>query len=1091
MRTLGTGLFGTLACVFGLWAGQALAAEPTLPEITISKCANPPVIDGQLDDPCWKTATPAGTFHVIKEGGTSAKHKAWVTYDNEWLYVAFDVAQSTLERDKTRYFKHDENIQREDNVQVSFDPGTDGELYYQFLVNKANTRADFRMTRAAGRERENWNIPWRSATRETETGWQVEIALPFSLILTHGDPSKARFNLIIDTFLLQRDAQMARMGVKKIEFSWAPIIEQFHEPEHFGRILGIQAADLRAPFLPFVTAAQVAGYEMKDGQYTYGVLADVQALSGRSGKVRFDVEDQPLSGKATETRETVDIQGNRTEKIRVAVPVQSLSKRTAVLSMCDAASGEVLQRITLDETSALDLFSAYLDRNYYTSEDAAVAVCRIGLPENTLKGMSLVVTDKAGRTVAQQKDPQPRTDFRIPLAGLPLGMNALVVELHDKEGAVSTRQEVSLLKKAPQPGCEVKVNRVDRTFLKDGKPFFPFGLLMDSVFPESEWAFQEVSEMGFNTVVQWYPLRYAKNPGIDPVADMRNYLDMAAKYNLEVIACPDGTYSKGLPLSDPNHLLQPGDLDSLNARLKDSGSLNVMKALELTHPALTRLSRSDRSTFFTQLYESNLPRMVGGVEGAKNHPNLFAYFLFDEPIIVEFEEYIAGRDWNRRLHELDGYHPTLVLYSSEIPPGIETVDWCDGLGTDPYWVPGTSGWGTRGTVNFVSKIVSETKRRADEMREVTYTVEVMERWSATKKRPLMPVEQACQTYLALIHGSKGILYFHYPFFTRSTNAEMKVLTEQMKTLGPICLTPDVPQEVSYSPGVLNPAKDQFTDVQVSLRKDPAGGYVLICANTAWCPVDTSFTVSLLGRDGVVTRLFAEDKYPVKDAAFDDRIEAMGTRAYKIAGPDTVTAPVAISVKMTPLKDQTRYEDIQPELATGKRNILPNASFEETAVPGWPNFYQYTGSPLVGEERVGGKEACWSVVEDHPFHGQKCLKMVVKKGMKIRRATYKEFYLVSDVATDYVLSVYLRANREGASAVIDLRSPTDRREKQVALTTEWKRYDIACPVPAKNSSESHFFVWVGDPNVRELPEDTIVWMDAIQIEKGSEPTEFQP
>ena len=51
----------------------------------------------------------------------------------------------------------------------------------KFLLNKINTRADFRMTRERGRERESWNIPWRSATHETDTGWQVSQASVFDL----------------------------------------------------------------------------------------------------------------------------------------------------------------------------------------------------------------------------------------------------------------------------------------------------------------------------------------------------------------------------------------------------------------------------------------------------------------------------------------------------------------------------------------------------------------------------------------------------------------------------------------------------------------------------------------------------------------------------------------------------------------------------------------------------------------------------------------------------------------------------------------------------------------------------------------------
>ena len=1080
------------------FAGLLLASGPcpggttnnvSPPEITVPVCVSPPRIDGEVNDECWKTAAAIDAFRVVADGTVARQHKAWVTRDNEWLYVAFDVAQSTLERDPARCFAHDDLVQREDNVQVSFDPGTDGELYYQFLLNKANTRADFRMTKAKGRERENWNIPWRSATREQDKGWQAEIALPFALIATHGDLKNARLNLIIDTFLLQRDRQMARMGVKRVEMSWAPLAEQFDEPARFGRILGIEADTLRAPFLPFVTAARITGYTMAEGRYSYGVEADVQGLSGVAGNIRLAVDDRPEAGSAGGGEQEVEIKGNSSVSVRVAVPVQSLSRRSATLSLRNAATGETLQKMLLADTSALDLFSAFLDRDYYTGEDAAVAVCRIGLPANVLTNMALAARDADGRRLAEDRALRSTTRFRIPLAGLAVGEHVLAVDLVDPRGGTASSQNLRLLKKTPKPGLEVKVDRENRVLLRDGRPFFPYGVLMSGVSPSQDAAFAEVADIGFNTVVQWFNSRWYAPDG-DAGDDSRRYLDAAAKHGLQAILFPDECNSRPLPLRDPQNLLGPGELDSLNKALRDSGGMTHMKGLVLTHPALTRLPRAARSTFFTQHYENNLPRLIKSVEGGKDHPGLVGYYLFDEPIIVEFEQYIAGRMWYRKMRETDGYHPAFVLYSSEIPAGAEATDWCDCLGTDPYWVPATAGRGVRGTVNFVPKIVATTRRRADEMREVTFTVPMLERWSATRKRPILPEEQRCQTYLALIHGSRGIFYFCYPFIAKASCTVMRGLAAEMKTLGPICVTPDVPQKVAYEPGVLDPEKDVFTDVQVCLRRAPAGGSVLLAANTAWYPVETTFALPTLVKRGTVKRLFARDTCRVKDGAFTDLIEPMGTRAYLLPGAPAGDAPVPVSVKMAPRKDQARREEIKPDVVPGRKNLVPNPSFEESTLPGWPDFFLYTGMPLTGEERVGGSAAAWGVVADAPFHGTNCLKTVLRKGLRGRRVTYREFNIVSETEAEHVLSVYLRANRDGVKVLLDFRTPTARKEKSVTVTREWKRYDVACTVPARNSSESYFFVWVGE-NDAEAADDTVVWMDAMQIERGSSPTVFEP
>ena len=65
----------------------------------------------------------------------------------------------------------------------------------------------------------------------------------------------------------------------------------------------------------------------------------------------------------------------------------------------------------------------------------------------------------------------------------------------------------------------------------------------------------------------------------------------------------------------------------------------------------------------------------------------------------------VASDQIAKIHEIDGYHPKCVVYSSWIPKGEEFTDWCDILGTDPYWVPGGEAeCGVRGTINYVSKI---------------------------------------------------------------------------------------------------------------------------------------------------------------------------------------------------------------------------------------------------------------------------------------------------------------------------------------------------------------------------------------------------
>ena len=152
MRTVGTALSAGVLMFTGLGICSG-AAEPVLPEIMLNTCKAPPKIDGVLDDVCWKQTLVVDRFHVLKRPSEVAtKHRAWVTRDNEWLYAAFDIAHPAADRDPPKYFKHDDLVQREDCVKVSFDPGTDGKMYFHFKLNRINVRQERRMSIEKGAE---------------------------------------------------------------------------------------------------------------------------------------------------------------------------------------------------------------------------------------------------------------------------------------------------------------------------------------------------------------------------------------------------------------------------------------------------------------------------------------------------------------------------------------------------------------------------------------------------------------------------------------------------------------------------------------------------------------------------------------------------------------------------------------------------------------------------------------------------------------------------------------------------------------------------------------------------------------------------
>lgn len=560
--------------------------------------------------------------------------------------------------------------------------------------------------------------------------------------------------------------------------------------------------------------------------------------------------------------------------------------RTASLWLLSAAIVSHARMLSAQvEAPAPQPLRAYLDRSYYTTEKEALAVCDVGSPGGD--GV-LSVHDATGKVMGKSKLRERVARVSIPLEHFSVGTHSLTVELRSKDNPVRS-VAVDLVRRAPKPGFEWKIDQINRVLLHDGEPFFPIGMVMGGmVAPRDEASFREIAELGFNTVIRWYS-------GADPATALALH-DLASKYHFYVIDPPDRFAKENL----------------IRAKLQPD---------------------------FDDLVAANLDRILTAVNKVKESPRLASYYALDEP---DKNQIKSGRMLYHKQQELDGYHPSMILYSSNIPAGDQFIDWCDILSTDPYWTP--VGEGVRGTINWMSKIVTATRERGEPGRKVTWTLPMGEFWSGISKRAILPKERYAQTYLALIHGAKGIIYFRYPFVHQKAADTLGALAKQLAVLAPIAVTPDIAQTIRYCPEPFDPAQDKFPDVQVSLRRNPAGGYVLLAANTRVFPVEIKVHLSLLGKSGAVTNLFNSNQYPITGGSFGDRLEFNDTRAYTFQAAEPLQEPAELIVEETPHPELTDPIYGAPGIPNSgrpdKKNVLRNPGFEEAAFSDWPDYYAF-------------------------------------------------------------------------------------------------------------------------------------------------------
>lgn len=1044
-----------------------------LPAIEIPIGRDAPEMDGNLDEDAWNSALTVTNFVIISTDGflPATNISAKLMRDEAWLYVGFDIQHPNPKAISPKVVLRDDKVQAEDCVKVAFDPGTDGKLWYHIRLSAGNVIADQRNSDKGFDS--GWNLPMRSATRLTDTGWQAEVALPFSMMLGVGNPARAAINLIAHVFTPVLDPQFVVVGEECSVAALAPTSRGWwNEPQNFVPVKGLDRAEFTAPFLPVLEKVEVGAYSYTNGSYAYQVSGKIRNYSSQSGLVKIKINDLPVAGDGSALPVDVQVPEGQDTDWSISVPVKDIVQRDVRVTMA-SDTGRALDSRMIASPPGLNLFSAVLDQNYYTEEPNARAQCLIGLPAGDLKGMRLAACTVDGAVLGEKTDITPETLWGFPIDKLGVGRHTIRLKLLREDGALAADESVVLVKRAPNPGREWKVDRINRVLLKNGQPYFPFGVV-DS--DGSAFHLKTIADIGFNSILQWKK------------SDVEAYMRMARSHHLDVILT-DHVYTQfdnQTRLRDPKGVLSPDNLDLLNKRLRQYGGNFIRMKGILLNPVFAKLPIASKTELFMEFYRNNIPLITNYVNRGLPFENLMGWFIMDEPVLRTGVAPV-GRAFYRLLYDLDGYHPVFLNYSSYIPNTPDAVNWSDALGTDPYWVPGFGGEGTgRNSVNFVAGVVAATKKRADEAHSITYTIPMLEYWSGCTKRILTGSEQKVQTYLALINGTKGLFYFRYPFHSREMLETMQELADQMRELGPVCVQPHVKHEISYSPGTLEPLQGKFTDVQACLMRHPSGGYVLLAANTAYYPVDTEITIAGLSRRAdKVSRLFADNTHAVSKDKFDDTFSPMSTRAYRI--PEGISSePMAVSIAMKAHPELAAKETAYSRKGRVKmKNRLPNPSYEEATIRGWPDYHKKIwGTRNSLDSLIGGSDWNWGVSEEQPFHGDTCM-LLITTNANDKVIAYTDLRIENDRECEFTFSVYLRADRDDVNVDLLSGAGDGRLEKKLVVNREWQRYHIVVRLSAGGSYVPAMVI------LRNNDEPTKLWVDALQFEEGGTPTEFEP
>ncbi|HEX6914104.1 MAG TPA: DUF5916 domain-containing protein [Chitinophagaceae bacterium] len=228
-----------LACV-------ACTAFTQSRNIQAVKIAQPPKPDGHLDDAAWQNV-PVATDFIVNSPSfgapASRKTEVKIVYDDAAVYVGALLHDEPTAVLKQLTARDREEFQNTDFFLVAFDTYNDNQNAFQFTVTAANVQSDKRHSPLG--DDNSWDAVWDSRVAMLDSGWSVEIKIPYSAIRFSGEA--------VQDWGVNFGRFIRRLNESSF---WDPIDPKISGyVNQFGNLKGLQ--DIKPPtrlsFLPYIS----------------------------------------------------------------------------------------------------------------------------------------------------------------------------------------------------------------------------------------------------------------------------------------------------------------------------------------------------------------------------------------------------------------------------------------------------------------------------------------------------------------------------------------------------------------------------------------------------------------------------------------------------------------------------------------------------------------------------------------------------------------------------------------------------------------------------------------------------------------------
>jgi hypothetical protein len=264
-----------------VFLAAAVGVEAQDTDFHVQRAAQPPNIDGVLDDATWAQTPPMPTAQWASYEPSRGdrmpdvyRTDVRIAYDDRNIYFAFHCRDNEPDKIRTNVAKRDASF-NDDWLALSLDSAGTGQAAYHLFSNPSGSQMDALNTSASG-EQFDADMVWYSAAKTTSDGYTVEVQIPLQTLRFKGGDA-VRMGLVFFR-------KVSRIGVS---YAWPEMLPGqwvFDRPAHvvFSNLQPRRLVEVlpSATYNVSQTRADEARWNDADDKYNFGVSGKFGITSG-------------------------------------------------------------------------------------------------------------------------------------------------------------------------------------------------------------------------------------------------------------------------------------------------------------------------------------------------------------------------------------------------------------------------------------------------------------------------------------------------------------------------------------------------------------------------------------------------------------------------------------------------------------------------------------------------------------------------------------------------------------------------------------------------------------------------------------------